>query len=445
MSKETFFAAASASCADQGQPHMNLTMRPASYAESSTRVYRPYTTPYTGVGQVVDNQQPMAAIGFKVAEAYNNTSSPSTITTRPVIAQGHYPIHEMPAPVVAQGSTPEFTKPDAPKSEKDEAPSIFMISKIDIIVDRYRTLGLSKEQTLDATHHYPEAKELTDKDLQDHATKLLGRGRSRFCGFRQWSRDTGFADKSVAAKYLIVSDIPKADPGGKKPRDDKPRAARLNAIFEAIFAEAELRQYKTERTGLPTSMDENTVFAAAEFVYYDDSDDSDDSDSSEGSNSNSSDGSELDDKDGSELDDKDGSDSDDSDGSGPDSDDSDNSDSDNSNSDNSDKAKDSKEDISEFIENPDGSVTFNPAYLEFMNSEEARELRAAIKASLLVPADKKDKAEDMPASESEDDLVVVEPLSPVLNKDDDNEFSWFKSGFALGQLFKRCHHDIQAA
>ncbi|KAK8108525.1 hypothetical protein PG984_014326 [Apiospora sp. TS-2023a] len=443
MSKETFFAAASASCANQGQPNMSMSMRPTTYAESSTRVYRPYTTPYTGVGQVVGNQQPMAATGF----TYSNGS------IRPVAQAASTPIYEMPAlitpaaaSVAGKGTT-----------EETEAPSIFTVSKIDVMVDRYRTLGLSKDQTLDATHNYPEAKGLTDKDLEEHVNKLLGRGHSRFSGFRQWSRDTGFADKvsclltgtsnrsgfdrfkpgrirmvpngfelfaneiqnykSVAAKYLIVTDIPKADPGGKTPRDDKRRAARLNAIFEAVFAEAELRQYKTERTGLPTSMDANTAFAAAEFVHYDSSDDSDDSDSSDSTNSDDSDNSNPDHSDDSNSNSSDCSDSNIVVSS--DSDDSDSSDSDVLNA--SEDVNSGNKDISEFIENPDGSVTFNPAYLEFMNSKEARELRAAIKASLLIPGDKKDKAEDIPTSEPEDDLVVVEPLSPVLDEDDDNE------------------------
>lgn len=59
----------------------------------------------------------------------------------------------------------------------------------------YRYLNLTKDQTLDQCNRYPEAKDLTDKQLDEHALKLHGRGCSTYCSFRQWSPDAKFIDE----------------------------------------------------------------------------------------------------------------------------------------------------------------------------------------------------------------------------------------------------------
>lgn len=269
------------------------------------------------------------------------------------------PIYKMPAPkdsapvIIAEGSTPKVAKPEELKPEKREAPFIFQISKIDVMVDRYRCLNLTKDQTLNNYNRYPKGRDLTDKDLQDHAVKLHGRGRNTYCGFRQWSPDAKFIDevsytyslksvgtvlnqtvpngfsgfkrfanefqyyKKVAANYLAVTDIPHADPHGNKPRDIERRAARLNALFTALFSEAELLQWVTERTHCPTFMDAVTALAAYEFFNPSDSDDDD----------------------------------------------------------------------NEFVEQPDGSLGFQPTYVERVNSEDSAAVRAEMEKSLLVSVD----------------------------------------------------------
>ncbi|KAK8017280.1 hypothetical protein PG991_008356 [Apiospora marii] len=367
MSKETFFAAASASHANQGQPYMT-SMSPASFPEPRKYGHMPYyTIPHSGVGQAMDNHQPMPS-EFRVVENYDHTGAPTVpfLTRRRVIARGSHPMHKVPAPVTppslaAPLVAPPIASPAAViKSVTHEAPSISTINKIDIMVDRFRCQGLTKEQVLEQHDLYPEAKELTDMDIQAHAQKLYGRGRNTYCVFRQWSPDAKFVDEAVANNYLVVTDIPKADPHGNKPRDISRRADRLNAIFVAIFSEADLLGWMTERTRLPTMMDAATGVAAARF-----------------SNGGSSDN---DDDDEDEME---------------------------------------KKDISEFIEHPDGSVAFNPDYLERMNGEGSGPLRAAVKKSILsLPADDEDNEPgNMPAclastptevSEEESDFDLVE-------------------------------------
>ena len=68
------------------------------------------------------------------------------------------------SPPPTKGVTPVFTELKAPQPEKHEAELIFTINKIDIVVDRYRCQGLTKEQVLEQCNLHPEAKELTGMD-----------------------------------------------------------------------------------------------------------------------------------------------------------------------------------------------------------------------------------------------------------------------------------------
>ena len=103
--------------------------------EPNKQGYKPYTTPYSGVGQAVNNQEPMAATGPRVIENNWNTCT--------------YLMYKMPAP--ASPPTPRatavFAELKSPQPEKHEAPFIFTINKIDIMVDRYRYQSLAKEAT----------------------------------------------------------------------------------------------------------------------------------------------------------------------------------------------------------------------------------------------------------------------------------------------------------
>ena len=203
MSKETFHAAASASHANQGQ-HFRYMLRDSATPESNEQGYKPYTIPYSGTGQAVSNQQPMAAAGFRVMENYHNMRQfPMYRMPAPMTPPGSFTPAGLvtprgpaapPSPPVTKNATPIFTELKAPQPEKHEAPFIFTINKLDIMVDRYRCQGLTKEQVLEQTNLYPEAKELTDMDLQTHAAKLYGRARNTYCAFRQWSSDAKFID-----------------------------------------------------------------------------------------------------------------------------------------------------------------------------------------------------------------------------------------------------------
>ena len=166
--------------------------------------------------------------------------------------------------------------------------------------------------------------------------------------------------KTVANNYLIATDIPKADPNGNKPSDVSRRADRLNAILKAMFSEAELLTWMTERTRLPTMMDAATGEAAAKFFNG-------------------------------------GSDSDDAE---------------------VEEKKDLKN-LAEFIDHPDGSTTFNPEYLEKVNGQDASALRALIKESLLIPDNKKNESVDK--DDESDELPACPPSTPAEVSEEDAE------------------------
>ncbi|KAK6851565.1 hypothetical protein PG995_011690 [Apiospora arundinis] len=222
MSKKTFAAAARMSSADQGQYNINLKPAGSDERKSHNQVYMPYTTPYTGVGQVVSNQKPMAASGFKVHES----AKPITVAAYNSVANLNQPI--------AHNEKPKVGVLRLPGSY-----DMSELSTIDRLVRRYRGMkdlpgykGMNLEQQLAL---YPEIENISGNEIKDHAAVLKKRKENDVLVFNAWkdvSMRVNDSFEHLAGSWMAITYHEK--------RFRMQREARIELILNNIAMEVQL-------------------------------------------------------------------------------------------------------------------------------------------------------------------------------------------------------------